>query len=572
MRTSIGILCFFLFYIIVFSVQLQAQSLPVGTPVLEDAYRNAQLLRQIDSSVSFTARPFFPLEVLKLKNGFDPDSSLEKNSWSTFTGTLKFNKGKGMIQLLPVTWVNQFNSDRPAGLNDGAMIPAKGYQTLLRGGIYAQYGHLSIQIMPEIVHAQNKAFAGFSDVRTGPDWAPQLWSHYYYYNNIDLPERFGDQPFNEINWGQSSIRLNFGAMSLGLSNENLWWGPGMQNSLLMTNDAPGFKHITLNTVRPIRTPIGSFEGQIIAGRLDNSGIIPKEPEPSSFATLQYIPKPDDWRYINGLVFSYQPRWVPGLFLGLTRSYIVYSKDLGKGFSDFLPVLNPFGKKGNGEVAENAKQRDQRASAFMRWVWQKTRAEIYVEYGREDYFWNLQDLEVEASHSSAYILGLSKLIPLKAHKNEYIRFNLEVTQLEMNPTTINRNGQSWYMNTVIRDGYTNKGQLLGAGIGPGSNLQTINISWIKSLKTIGIQFERYLHNNDFFHAYIKDPRMNWVDLSAGLLASWDYKNLIFNAKLEAIRTINYQWVYTPIPSDPPFYWDHGKDVYNYHAQIGVTYRF
>jgi hypothetical protein len=540
---------------------VRAQSVPVGTPVVEDYYRRAQLMGGMDSSVSFCARPFFPDEALKLENSF-----------TKFKGIFQFDKGNGVFKILPITFISQFNSDRPAGFNDGAMIPARGYQTMISGGIYFQYKHLSIQLRPEIVNAENLNYGGFPHTLYDPVLAEQRWYQYYHYdlNKIDLPERFGTTAFQKAYWGQSSIRLNYGAISFGLSNENLWWGPGIYNSLLMTNNAPGFAHFTLNTVKPIRTPIGSFEGQLIAGELTHSGFTPPESDRRYFATLLYVPKPDDWRYINGIVFSYQPKWVPGLFLGLTRSYQVYSKDMGKSFGDYLPVFNPFGKKGNGGTTEDQKKQDELSSVFMRWIWQKSHGEIYLEYGRSDYFWNLRDLEVEPSHSSAYILGLRKLIPLRNHKDEFILFNMEITQLEMNPITQNRGGQSWYLSDMVRDGYTNQGQLLGAGIGPGSNLQTLNISWVKSLKKIGFEFNRYLHNNDFFYTYVKEVRSHWNDYSEALVAEWDYKNLLFNARVEAIQTMNYGWSY-PLPP-PPAYWVAGKDIYNYHFQLGVTYRF
>ena len=51
----------------------------------------------------------------------------------------------------------------------------------------------------------------------------------------------------------------------------MWWGPGTRNSLIMSNNAPGFLHFTLNTKKPIETFIGSFEGQIISGKLEGSG-------------------------------------------------------------------------------------------------------------------------------------------------------------------------------------------------------------------------------------------------------------------------------------------------------------
>ncbi len=37
---------------------------------------------------------------------------------------------------------------------------------------------------------------------------------------------------------------------------------------------------------------------------------------------------------------------------------------------------------------------------------------------------------------------------------------------------------------VTHGYTNRGEVLGAGIGPGGNLLSANVSWVKGLKQIG----------------------------------------------------------------------------------------
>ena len=253
-------------------VQVRAQSLPVGTPVLEDYYRRAQLLGKIDSSISFTSRPIYPAASLKLQNVFDPDGNLEKTRDKNFDGIYRFGGKFGMIQLLPITWQHQFNTHHPYSLNDGAMIPARGYQTMFSAGIYAGLGPLSFQLRPEAVYAENKASQGFYKEHPDHIWAAYYSTHYY----IDLPERFGEKPYQKLFWGQSSVRLTLGPLSLGLSNENLWWGPGIRNSLMMSNSAAGFQHFTLNTVKPFKTFIGSFEGQIIGGRLENSGFAPPE--------------------------------------------------------------------------------------------------------------------------------------------------------------------------------------------------------------------------------------------------------------------------------------------------------
>jgi hypothetical protein len=244
--------------------------------------------------------------------------------------------------------------------------------------------------------------------------------------------------------------------------------------------------------------------------------------------------------------------------------------MGKTIGDILPVFSPFSKKNAGSAADSNKKRDQHSSVFMRWVWLKANAEVYAEYGRQDNYWNLQDLEVEAAYSAAYIVGFRKLLPLKRKKNEYIQVNLELTQLELNSATRSRKGQGWYLNDQVRAGYTNQGQLLGAGIGTGSNLQTLNVSWVRGLKQLGIQFERFVHNNDFHNSYIPDIRIHWVDMSATLHADWNYKHLVFTAKLGFVNSMNYEWIYN-VPQYPDF-WIKGEDDLNIHGQLGLMYRF
>ena len=46
------------------------------------------------------------------------------------------------------------------------MIPNRGYQHIMSGGIYAEIGPLSIQLKPEHLFSQNKDFEGFGKVQT----------------------------------------------------------------------------------------------------------------------------------------------------------------------------------------------------------------------------------------------------------------------------------------------------------------------------------------------------------------------------------------------------------------------
>lgn len=314
------------------------QTLPEGTPVLKQFYRQQQLLGKLNTDVGFTSLPLFPVEAFHVQNAFDPDSSLSDNRFFGFDGLVNqtiFNV-KGKVQLMPIVWKNQFNSLHPYGFNDGVMVPSRGYQTVFSVGIYAQLGPLTIQLNPEWLDVANTSFEDFY----------KIYNKKYSLGGIDLPEHFGDTSFQKGYWGQSSIRLSFGPVSLGYSNENLWWGPGVHNALLMTNNAPGFPHFTINTVCPVKTPIGSFEGQLIGGKLIGSGY-----------TSGLL---DDWRYLNALTMTYQPKWIPGLFLGFVRSFQIYERDMTHKLFDYLPVFGSVVKVAVG----NEETDDRRQCSYL----------------------------------------------------------------------------------------------------------------------------------------------------------------------------------------------------------------
>lgn len=543
-----------------------AQTLAVGTTALEDYYRRNQLLGSSDSMVSFTVRPLFPNLIKKGADAFYPDSSEQRYNLLKATGTWQTDNKKLSVLLLPLSFQSQFNSDHPYGWNDGPMIPAKGLQTLMSAGVFAQYGVLSIQFRPEIVIAQNLPFETLSQSHYDIIFA----RYYDIYNNIDLPVRFGTTSYTNAYWGQSSIRLNYKGLSFGLSTENLWWGPGIRNSLLMSNTAPGFKHLTLNTLRPLKTPIGSFEGQLIAGRLENSGFPPLEPDHSYFGTDLYVPKPNDWRYLAGIVITWQPKWVPGLFLGFDQSSQTYGKDLS-GIKDYLPLFSS--TKSVTASDQPINKQDQRSAVFMRWLWTQEHAEIYFEYGHNNSSADLMQSLLSPDDSRAYIFGLRKLLPFNKTSEENIMIGLEVTQLQENSIDKIEQGEEWYVSKSIRQGYTNRGEELGAGIGPGGNLQSLDVSWVKGLKKLGVQLERYVHNNDFYYYAFQDSKdytRHWVDLSLAANGEWNYKNLIFNAKIQGIQSLDYQWALNIPGNDITFANQTSK--FNLQVQAGVTYRF
>jgi hypothetical protein len=543
--------------------KLYSQSLPVGTPILDDYYRRAQLLGKIDSNLSFSVKPLLFRSGLLTRNVFDPDSS-------TTSSAIYFNGKNGVFQILPLSWQQQFNSDHPYGWNDGPMIPAKGYQTILSGGFYLKYGPLSIQLRPEYVYAANTAFNGFAPGHTDQD----LVGYYTFHNMIDWPERYGNQAYKKGFLGQSSIRLTFGPVSIGLSNENLWWGPGISNALVITNNAAGFKHITINTVKPIQTKIGFIEGQVIAGHLNNSGYPPLLTTNLSDGTDLYNVKRDNWRYFTGFNINYHPKWISGLTIGIIRTFNAYYDDVKTGgFKAYVPFFTSYTKQSINNGTGDSFPRDQITSLYGRWLFKKAQAEVYLEYGLEDNLYNLADLTQSPEHSRAYIFGFRKMLQLGSNSNKHLLFSTEITQTSQHTERSIREVGLWYVNYQLLHGHTNDGQTLGAGTGTGGNIQSLDLSWVSGLKKIGLGFERYEHDVDF--AEISYPEINgnsrnWVDIAVNLHGEWNYKNFLLSVKLQQIKSFNYEWILKDY--NPNQYYIPHNDVYNFHGELGITYRF
>lgn len=538
-----------------------AQTLPIGTPLLEETWRRMQIAGQRNINTSFTIRPVYAGTQMDYDSIYHPQylPAQKKN-----TGSLNYAKGKGIARLLPINLKQQYNTHHPYGWNDGSMIQARGYQVQFSEGIYSKIGPLSVQLQPELVYAQNKDFSTFPSSQTDSIWA----SYYNTLNRIDNPEKYGNGSYTKIFPGQSSVRFHYKKLSVGVSTENLWWGPGIRNSLLMSNNAPGFPHISFNTSAPVISPIGSFEWQLISGTLKGSGILPPDTGRTFNGEKLYQPKPDDDRYLNGMVIVWQPKWTKGLYLGFTRMFYLYESDIESSIDGYLPVIGSFFKGNTND--EDTKRRDQLLSVFFRLILPKEKAEFYAEFGRNDHSQNLRDLLLEPEHASGYIIGGRKIFATKNRTD--FELMVEVANLQATTTGQVREQPSWYEHHQVTHGYTNRGQVIGAGIGPGANSQTIALNWIKGIKKFGVTLERAVINNDFYYQAFgpaNNFEAHWVDLSVNVHKNWYHKRFIYTANLSFVRSLNYQWNYT---IDPVTGEDNTKDVNNLHANFSVSYFF
>ncbi len=490
------------------------------------------------------------------------DDSLSAYSSKSFSWIRKKKVQAGLFS--PETIV-QFNSTTPFGWNDGPMIPNRGFQSYSSVGIYLKKKFISAQFRPEIVFAQNRSFKTFLGSFDDRLWA----SRYFWYNQVDNPERFVKH-VRQFYPGQSYIKVSFKSVSAGISTENLWWGPGKNNSLLMSNNAPGFAHGFIKTEKPIKTKIGRFEFQLIAGNLTGSGELPPDTNRMYNGVKLYRKKPADAdRYMNGVAVVYQPSFVKGLSVGLGRVFYLYQSDRRNSFDGFLPVFGFLFKNETGD--EDSKRRDQMISLYLKQSFDKGESNIYLEYGRNDHAWNFRDLFTDPFHSRAYIFGINKSYKLARRK---LNINFEISELSRSSKANPREAPYWYVHHQVVHGYTNRGQIIGAGIGTGSAMQSLQLDFLNYEKnTVGLGLYRIERNKDFFYdSFLSTGEYyrKWVDMVIGFKYNRSFKHFNILSNVYFVRSYNYQW------QDYSAYQrnilKNGADELNLSANVTLQYRW
>ena len=364
------------------------------------------------------------------------------------------------------------NSDLPFSFNDGALWASRGWNRLVTIGARTRLGPITLLLAPQFIYQENQSFHFIPypldatperDVHANPFHpAPQ---------SMDYPIRFGNEPLDEIDWGQSSIRIDAGPLAFGFSTENAWWGPGLRNGILMSNQAAGVPRVFLRTKNPIRTKLGEIEGLWILGRLQESDFFDLDDS-------------NNHRTLNGIVFTFQPSFDSGLTLGIART--VFASAL-KGSSEWraaLNVLQSVGTPNRGELnPEGQLERDQISVLFGRWVFAPHGLEIYGEWARFEEPSSFKDFLEFPQHSSGYTAGFQWV----QASNQWpgLRAQVEITNLEPSSTFHHRSPFSSYASRVVPHGYTHKGQVIGSSIGPGASSQWLALDYLASTWRTGV---------------------------------------------------------------------------------------
>ena len=378
------------------------------------------------------------------------------------------------FEVLPQELHTVWNSAIPFSMNDGALWAGRGVNTLLRAGLRTTYKALDVVFAPEVTHSQNRAFP----ILEGADPERSRFASPWYVgtNSADLPLRFGDQTLTAFNFGQSSVTLAYRSVSGGLSNESMWWGPGVRNALVVSNHAQGIPHVFLRTHRPVHTPLGMLEGRIILGTLTESLFFDR-----SLA--------NDRRSASGGVITLTMPFDPHLTIGMERMVVRPMKkvsSLAARAADFLVMWDRL---------DRSPRSDHLTAIFGRWIFPESGLEMYAEWSRSEMPGSLRKWLTTPHHTQGYTIGLQWLRQDESG-DSYLRTQLELTGLDQNRVRFDRpEPPDYYTGRAAPQGLTQRGQVLGAAIGPGGSSQWLAVDYLRERWSAGGFLARTRWDND-----------------------------------------------------------------------------
>ncbi|HUF52040.1 MAG TPA: capsule assembly Wzi family protein [Longimicrobiales bacterium] len=371
------------------------------------------------------------------------------------------------LSLLPVRLRTIYNSAYPVDVNNGAMWSGRGVTSAVSAGLEVRAGAFSAALYPLAVHHENREFQ-LALGSTGRSPFAYAW------HIIDWPQRHGPTPFWTFDPGQSYLRAEAFGLTAGISTENLWLGPAQRMPILMGSSAPGFPHVFLATAQPLDIRIGRIDMQLFSARLTESPYFDGDDS-------------NDHLMLAGLSAVFEPSFARGLFLGANRMYLARGDTL----SVRRYVVEPF-----IDVRGNPRGQNQLMSLYARWAFPAVGFEVYGEWGREDAWGTWYDLLMEPDHAQVYMLGFQKS---GNWRGAALRWYGELAHLQSAlPLRGGRGVITMYTHGELLQGFTHRGQLLGAWIGPGSDAQLLGVERTTARRTSGVMIERVRSDDNAYY--------------------------------------------------------------------------
>lgn len=338
-----------------------------------------------------------------------------------------------------------YNSLRPSDGEDGVIWAGRGVTGAAQAGVEARWGIVRVQLAPVAFRTQNLAFPlidnGHTDqIRFRDGRFPGA---------IDLPQRFGDEPYGRLDPGDSFLSLEWMGVTLGLSSARQQWGPAREFPLVLGTRAGGFPHLFAGTYRPISLGFGTIEGRLIGARLDQTRWSP-------------VQTGEGRRFHSGLTMTFRPRGLSWLEIGGNRTETSQWPEGGPTLADALGPFSGIMNAGNTSKL-NTTGSNGFASAFTRIAVPGSGLEIYGELSWEDFANDARRFLQKPDDLNTLTLGLGRAWGTTDGTLHWLGF--EMTNGELSHHERGQRGFSGpfppYIHSPTVQGLTSNGQVLGS---------------------------------------------------------------------------------------------------------------
>jgi len=208
----------------------------------------------------------------------------------------------------------------------------------------------------------------------------------------DVPKH-SNQPNQFRNTG---LTVNYNGFTAGIGNWDQWWGPGIHNSLVLSNNAEGFYHyfIGTNNYQPIAKSFYYKFKYMVSNAMQNW-------------------EGDDY-YFSALFFNIKYKMIE---IGMSRNILSGGyRDLPWSFSDAMTVLVD---------NKNSNYWDAINEFYVQLHYPESGLEIFLDIGFPNRSYAGNDPEIYADHAMGSNMGLRKQ---GAFGNDNLLFGFEYTRL------------------------------------------------------------------------------------------------------------------------------------------------
>lgn len=379
------------------------------------------------------------------------------------------------LRLYGPEWFTSYNTKAPYGQNDGALWQGKGLNTSFTAGARLEANGLELTVKPQLTWSQNKDF----------DYMPGVYGSeysYFWQGNVDLVQRYGDSSFRTFDWGDTEIRWSWHTLTAGFGFQSPWLGPAWLNPMLGSNNAGTYPKFDAGLRRTeLYLPIlgwyaGDIEGRVWIGKLTESDYFDND-------------STNNYRQLTGFSVSYSPAFFPELTFSINKIC------LNRWDEKSIKYINPFYSTNDRE--------DQKASFGIDLLFDEAGFEVYGELGIDDY--NSRGFS-NPFHTAIYTVGAKKELSFFQKFDIFKKLSIRPEIIfEWNNFEMSQDFQlqwgymGYYAHGLIPQGYTQNGQILGAGSGYFGNSQYIALrTWFsKGNITLFLHYNRpdtnYINN-------------------------------------------------------------------------------